>query len=130
MAACLDYLGPVDRNAIARTERRRQALEALEFERARAAALQERLEAIVAELDGPALDAGIFERLAPADVEIVRAVLQSDEAEPAEALDGELDDPRGEQKAWLEEELVRLQEEIASSGGRQQAFERYLEALG
>ena len=130
MAACLDYLGAVDREAIARAERRRQALDALEFERARAAALQERLEAIVAELDGPALDARIFERLAPADVEIVRAVLQSDEAEPAEALDGELDDPRQEQKAWLEEELVRLEEEIASSGGRQQAFERYLEALG
>ena len=130
MAACLDYLGAVDREAIARAERRRQALDALEFERARAAALQERLEAIVAELDGPALDARIFERLAPADVEIVRAVLQSDEAEPAEALDGELDDPRQEQKAWLEEELVRLEEEIASSGGRQQAFERYLDALG
>ena len=130
MAACLDYLGPVDRNAIARTERRRQALEALEFERARAAALQERLEAIVAELDGPALDAAIFARLAPEDVEIVRAALQGDEADPAEALDPELEDPREEQKAWLEEEIVRLEEEIASSGGRQQAFERYLEALG
>ena len=68
MAACLDYLGAVDREAIARAERRRQALEALEFERARAAALRERLEAIVAELDGPALDAAIFARLAPEDV--------------------------------------------------------------
>ena len=130
MAACLDYLGPVDRKTIARTERRRQALEALEFERARAAALQERLEAIVAELDGPALDAAIFARLAPEDVEIVRAALQNDETEPAEALDGELDDPREEQKAWLEEELVRLEEKLASSDERQQAFERYLDALG
>ena len=130
MAACLDYLGPVDRKTIARTERRRQALEALEFERARAAALQERLEAIVAELDGPALDATIFADLAPGEVEIVRAALQSDETEPAEALDGELADPREEQKAWLEEELVRLEEELASSDGRQQAFERYLDALG
>jgi uncharacterized protein (DUF2236 family) len=130
VAACLDYLGAVDREAIARAERRRQALEALEFERARAVALRERLEAIVAELDGPALDAAIFARLAPEDVEIVRAALQSDEVEPAEALDGELDDPREEQKAWLEEELVRLEEELASSDGRQQAFERYLDALG
>jgi uncharacterized protein (DUF2236 family) len=130
VAACLDYLGAVDREAIARAERRRQALEALEFERARAAALRERLEAIVAELDGPALDAAIFARLAPEDVEIVRAALQSDEAEPAEALDGELDDPREEQKAWLEEEIVRLEEELASSDGRQQAFERYLDVLG
>jgi hypothetical protein len=130
VAACLDYLGAVDREAIARTERRRQALEALEFERARAAALRERLEAIVAELDGPALDDAIFARLAPEDVEIVRAALQSDEADPAEAVDAELEDPREEQKAWLEEEIVRLEEEIASSDGRQQAFERYLNALG
>jgi uncharacterized protein (DUF2236 family) len=130
VAAYLDYLGAVDREAIARAERRRQAHEALEFERARAAALRERLEAIVAELDGPALDAAIFARLAPDDVAIVRAALQSDEAEPAETLDGELDDPREEQKAWLEEELVRLEEELASSDGRQQAFERYLDVLG
>ena len=130
MAACLDYLGAVDRESIARAERRRQALEALEFERARAAALRERLESIVAELDGPALDAAIFADLAPGDVEIVRAALQSDEAEPAEAFDGELEDPREQQKAWLEEEIVRLEEELASSDGRQQAFERYLDALG
>jgi hypothetical protein len=52
----LDYLGVVDRESIARAERRRQALEALEFERARAAALRERLESVVAELDGPAID--------------------------------------------------------------------------
>ena len=130
MAACLDYLGAVDREAIARAERRRQALEALEFERARSAALRERLEAIVAELDGPALDAAIFARLAPDDAEIVRDALQSDEAEPAETLDGELGDPREEQKAWLEEELVRLEEELASSDVRQQAFERYLDVLG
>jgi hypothetical protein len=37
VAASLDYLGAVDRQSIARAERRRQALEALEFERARAA---------------------------------------------------------------------------------------------
>ena len=133
MAACLDYRGPVDREAIARAERRRQALEALEFERARAAALQERLEAIVAELDGPALDAAIFARLAPEDVEIVRPALQGvEETEPAEVLDFdvEAEDSHAEHLAWLEEEIVRLEEEIASSDGRQQAFERYLDALG
>jgi len=130
VAACLDYLGPVDREAIARAERRRQALEALEFERARAAALRERLESIVAELDGPAVDEAIFAQLAPEDVEVVRPALQGDEAEPVESLEVELDDVEADTTAWLEEEIVRLQEEIATSTGRQQAFERYLEALG
>ena len=130
MAACLDYLGAVDRESIARAERRRQALEALEFERARAAALRERLESIVAELDGPAIDEGVFAQLAPEDVEVVRPALQGDEPEPVESFEVELDDPRAEHAAWLEEEIVRLQEEIASSSERQQAFERYLEALG
>ena len=130
MAACLDYLGPVDREAIARAERRRQALEALEFERARAAALRERLESIVAELDGPAVDEAIFAQLAPEDVEVVRPALQGDEAEPVESFEVELDDVEADTTAWLEEEIVRLQEEIATSTGRQQAFERYLEALG
>ncbi|HEY2217742.1 MAG TPA: hypothetical protein VGH35_00235 [Gaiellaceae bacterium] len=123
----------MDRESIARAERRRQALEALEFERARAAALRERLEAIVVELDGPAIDAAIFAELGPEDVAIVRPALQGDEqAEPVEALDFEveLEDPKAEQIAWLEEEIVRLEQEIAASGSRQQAFERYLDALG
>jgi hypothetical protein len=123
----------MDRESIARAERRRQALEALEFERARAAALRERLEAIVVELDGPAIDAAIFAELGPEDVEIVRPALQGDvEAEAVEALDFdvELEDPKAEQVAWLEEEIVRLEQEIAASGRRQQAFERYLDALG
>jgi hypothetical protein len=124
----------VDREAIARAERRRQALEALEFERARAAALRERLEAIVVELDGPVLDASVFAELSREDVEIVRPALQSEEAEPVESFELELDleggDPQAEHAAWLEEEIVRLEQEIASSGARQQAFERYLDALG
>jgi hypothetical protein len=130
VAASLDYLGAVDRQSIARAERRRQALEALEFERARAAALRERLESIVAELDGPALDEAVFAQLAPEDVEVVRPALQGDEAEPLDSVEIELDDTESDNRTWLEEEVVRLQEEIASSSGRQQAFERYLEVLG
>jgi hypothetical protein len=122
----------VDRESIARAERRRQVLEALEFERARATALRDRLEAIVVELDGPAIDAAVFAELSPEDVEIVRPELQSDEAEPADPLEIDLEggDPRAEHTAWLEEEIARLALEIAASGGRQQAFERYLDALG
>jgi ABC-type oligopeptide transport system substrate-binding subunit len=121
----------VDRESIARAERRRQALEALEFERSRAAALRERLEAIVVELDGPAIDASIFAELSPQDVEIVRPALQGDEAEPVESFELDLEggDRQEEHAAWLEEEVARLEQEIVASGSRQQAFERYLDAL-
>ena len=107
-------------------------LEALEFERARAAALRSRLEAVVVELDGPAIDAAIFAELSPENVEIVRPELQSEEPEPDESLELDLEggDPRAEHAAWLEEEVVRLEQEIVASGRRQQAFESYLEALG
>jgi hypothetical protein len=122
----------VDREAIARAERRRQALEALEFERARAAALRERLEAIVVELDGPAVDAAVFAELSPEDVEIVRPALQSDDPEPVESFELDLEggDPQAEHAAWLEEEIERLEQEITASSARQQAFERYLDELG
>jgi hypothetical protein len=122
-----DYLGAVDREAIARSERRRQALEALEFERARAGALRDRLESIVNELDGPAIDAAVFARMSPEDVEIVRPALQADEPQPV--TDPEDEEDAEDPAAWLEEEIVRLQEEIASSDRRQLAFERYLDAL-
>jgi hypothetical protein len=117
----------VDRQAIARAERRRQALEALEFERSRAAALRERLETVAVELEGAAIDAAAIERMAPEDVAVVREALQ-DEAPGPDAEDGE--DGRAEHLAWLEEELVRLEGELAASDVRARAFERYLDALG
>jgi hypothetical protein len=123
----------VDREAIARAGRREQALAALEFERARGAALRERLEAIVVELEGPAVDAAVFAQLTPEDVAVVRPELQAAEPEPVESVEsveGELEDAAAEQTAWLEEEIVRLQAEIAASSRREQAFERYLDALG
>jgi len=130
VAASLDYVGAVDRDAIVRAGRRAQALEALEFERARGAALRERLEAIVVELEGPAVDATVFARMAPEDVDVVRPALQAEEPDPLEPLEDELEDEVSEQRAWLDEEIVRLQAEIAASGRREQAFERYLDALG
>ena len=119
----------VDRETIARAERRRQALEALEFERARATALRERLEAVVVELEGPALDEAAFAQMTPADVEVVRPALQSVDAEPTDS-EPEAENGREATIAWLEEEIARLDEELASSSRRQQAFERYLDALG
>jgi hypothetical protein len=121
----------VDRVAIARAERRRQALEELEFERDRAAALQDEVTRIVLELEGPKLDEEVFGRLAPADVELVQGSFQS--GPTADDVDDEwfavdADDPETV-RAEAEEEIRRLEAEIAASVRRQKAFERYLEAL-
>jgi DNA repair exonuclease SbcCD ATPase subunit len=129
----------VDRDAIAREQRRRQALEALEFERDRATSLEEQVEAIVAELEGPRIDQEAFARMAPEDVDAVRAVLQPDdgpgpdeewlglEGESLEADPSETDHETAEE---VEAELERLQQELAASHRRRDVLERYIEALG
>ena len=120
---------------MARAQRRRQAVEALEFERARAEALEEQLETIVAELDGPALDEDVFAAMAPEDVAIVRPALFGEEPEPIEEPgDWALEwheataDPAPD-PAEQEAEVARLQEEIEESRRRQEALGRYLAAL-
>jgi hypothetical protein len=124
----------MDRAAIARAERRRQAADELEFERDRAICSRSAIARLVLELDGPRLDEEVFARLAPEDVELVRPALQ--EATAIEETDAEWlesDEPwRDEEaeRAELEAEIDRLQKEIASSTRRQEAFERYLAALG
>jgi hypothetical protein len=125
----------MDRQAVARAERRRQAVEALESERARADALQEQLRTIVAELEGAAIDEAIFSSMAPEDVAVVRPALYGVEPELEDTWadldwhspeDAEEDAEGADQEA----EISRLEEEIAGSIRRQQAFERYLDALG
>jgi hypothetical protein len=124
----------MDRLAIVRAQRRRQATEALEFERAREEALRDRLESIVAELDGPALDEAAFAAMAPEQAAFVRAELYGEEPEPLGeewALPLE-DDPEADplvDPTGQEAEIARLEEEIAGSLRRQQAFEAYLGAL-
>jgi len=129
--ARLDYGWRVDRDAIARAQRRRQAQEALEFERDRATSLKEQVEAIVAELEGPRIDQDAFARMTPEDVEAVRAVLQPDDAPGPEEewLGFEGESPEAG-PSETEEEIVRLQQEIAASRRRQEVFERYMDALG
>jgi len=127
-----DYGWLVDRVAIARAERRRQAMEELELERERGAALQEEISRLVVELEGPSLDEEVFARLAPADVELVQSSFQSGPA--ADDVDDEwfeidADDPETLREE-TEQEIRRLEAEIAASARRQEAFERYLEALG
>jgi hypothetical protein len=120
----------VDREALARAGRRRQVEEALEFEREREVVLVEHLEQTLADADGSSLDEAIFAGMAPEEVEIVRGVL----AQPAEEMDEEIlferetfgSEPDPEE---VEEEITRLERELAECRRRQQAFERYVAAL-
>jgi hypothetical protein len=121
----------VDREAIARRERRRRIEEALEDERGREEALVERLEEVVAEGEGNRIDEQAFARMDPEDVALVREALE----EPSLFDEGEEDadflalDPDEKDQNEVEEEIVRLQAEVAASRRRRLAFERYLEAL-
>jgi hypothetical protein len=121
----------VDREAVARSRRRRQVDEALEEERGREEALTDRLEEVVADEDGGRIDELAFARMDPEDVALVREVL-----EPASMFDEDEDDPDVfalEDDALAEngvdEEIARLEAEIADSRRRQLAYRRYLEAL-
>jgi hypothetical protein len=135
--ACPDYLCDVDRHAMARAQRRRQALEALELERSRGEALREQLETVVSEVDGAAIDEAIFAAMEPEDVAIVRDAIYGPEPDPVdfdeEWSDGDLlspeDDPAPDTDEQ-ESEIERLREAMADSRRREQALERYLEALG
>ena len=137
----------MDRDAIARGQRRRQAQEALEVERDRAAMLEREIEDLVTELHGARIDEEAFAAMQPEDVDTVRAIFDPqselgldadaehesgdewavDEDEPAEAGPStDEEDPAAE----VEAEIARLESELATSRQHQQALERYLDALG
>ena len=121
----------MDRDAIARGERRRRIEEALDEERGREEALVERVQEVVAEGEGNRIDEQAFARMDPDDVALVREVLEEpsvfDEGEQhADFLALERDE---EDQTEAEEEIARLQAEIAASRRRRLAYERYLEAL-
>lgn len=119
----------VEREAIARERRRRQALEQLEFEREREAALRDQLEELITEQHGPQVDDSAFAAMSPEDVEIVREALHG--GDPGEGFEDEIgwgDEPDAEE--GVDAEVARLEAELAECRRRQQAFEHYLEALG
>jgi hypothetical protein len=131
----------VDREAIARAQRRRQASEALQFERERAADLQELIDMLVVELEGSGVDRQAFAKMTAEDAELARSLLAPEE--PADDADEDAwlifgddqpedDQPEGDEsdpRAEAEEEIARLQAEIAASRRREQALEAYIAAL-
>jgi hypothetical protein len=124
----------VDREAMAREQRRRQVRQALEFERDREAALVEQLHEVVAEAEGAGVDEAAFAKMDPDDVELVRdalaAAVGDDEDEDPFGFEvfeeGDADDDSGGD----EDEIARLEDEIAKGRARQRAYARYLDALG
>jgi hypothetical protein len=129
----------VNREAIARAHRRRQATDALGFEREREATLQEQVGDLIAELEGAGVDEAVFARIPAEDAALVRSLLLPPEEAEVEVMDEEErrlmygdespEDEEPDPREWTEEEIARLEEEIAESRRRQQALERYLEAL-
>jgi hypothetical protein len=121
----------VDREAIARGERRRRIEEALDEERGREEALVERLADVVTEGEGTRIDEQAFARMDPEDVALVREALEEPSAFDVGEEDADfLALERGEDdQTEAEEEIERLQAEIAASRRRRLAYERYLEAL-
>jgi hypothetical protein len=120
---------------MARSQRRRLIGEAVELEQGREAALLEQLEETAAELEGHHIDEQAFARMTPADADIVRTVLEGQnpgEETPEEEPDDDWrapDDPEAESQELLAE-IARLEDEIARSQRRRDAFGRYLDALG
>lgn len=133
-----DYRHVVDRGAQVRAVRRREALDALAFERDRAAMLTEQLEETVAGVEGAQVDAALYAQLNADDVSLVRAALRDgpymddDEVDPESStvegddVDLESADDSADEG---EEEIARLQSEIEHSARVQAALERYLDLL-
>ena len=121
----------MDRDAIARSQRRRQIEEARAEEQRRELALTERLDEVVTEREGARVDAEAFVRMEPEHVALVREVLEvpvflEDAAETGESDDADDDE---DVEAEAEAEIARLESEIAESRRRQLAYQRYVEAL-
>ena len=123
----------VEREAIARERRRRQAAEHLEFERDREAALRDQLEELITEQHGSQVDDAAFAGMSPEEVKVVReALVGSDdppEVDEVEAALSDWPDEAADDANDFEDEIARLEGELADCRRRQQAFERYLEAL-
>jgi hypothetical protein len=123
----------VEREAIARERRRRQAAEHLEFEREREAALRDQLEELITEQHGSQVDDAAFASMSPEDVKVVReALVGSDdppEVDEVEAALSEWPEDTVDGAEEVESEIARLEAELGDCRRRQQAFERYCKAL-
>ena len=126
----------MDRDALARAGRRAQAVEALEFERARETELRREIAELVLEEEGLRVDTAAFAALDDDDVRRVRAALGVFDEEEIEDEDPfvddvfvELDFADDDTDEQPEDEAARLQGEIDESLRTQAALERFIAAL-
>jgi hypothetical protein len=125
----------VEREAIAREARRRQVQDALEFELQRQQAIEDQIAIAIGDVDGPEIDAAVFEKMSPEDAEIVRTELNplpfdADEGPEYIERDDLIDLDEHDPLAAHAEELARLNDELTQSRRRQEAFKAYIAALG
>ncbi len=113
----------MDRDAIARAGRRREVLDALEFERDRETALLRQIEAVVLEEEGPRIDRVARTLLSPAELDLLDDVLGRPLGYDEPFDDGfiSFEEEDGADDA---DEIERLQGEVERSRQRQQALER------
>lgn len=97
--------------------------------------LAEELEDVLAELDGERVDAEVFARMSAPDAELARNALggspdeeggEDDENADGDGVEG---GDRDDRVAELEEEVGRLEGELAASLRVQAALERYVDEL-
>jgi hypothetical protein len=109
--------GITHREEIARARRRQEALDSLEFEREREAALRGRLEPVLRDAEAWRVDEAALAQLSPEDKETLREI---GFAQPRPADDA---------AARFEAQISQLEEQIAESQRRQRALEAYANAL-
>ena len=117
----------MERREIARAVRRRAVRNAIGDERERLRSLAAHLDELVAEADGPEIDRAVFAAMDADDVTLVREALGIDPIEIDRDELGFLADEDDSES--LEDEIVRLQEELDLAERRIAALERYLAGL-
>ncbi len=122
----------MDRQSIARARRAKLVRELLTEEREREQAIQEALEDRIEEADGPGLDEQVLARMNPDEAGLVRSRLSTniDDGVPPEEFWDEDEPETVADTDDLEEEIVRLEQELTVCRRRQEAYRRYLDLLG
>jgi hypothetical protein len=105
------------REQIARARRRQEALDSLDFEREREAALRGRLEPIVRDAEAWRVDEVALGAMAEEDRDTLREIGFAQPRPPDDSL------------GRLEAQIEQLEAQIADSRRRQRAFEAYARAL-
>lgn len=118
-------LAHVDRDAIARAQREREARDALEFERQREELLLAQIADTVLAAERARIDGEAFAQMVPEDVVRVRELL-ADHADHAGDDDADAD---ADADTLEQDEIDRLLGEIERSRASQGALERFIQAL-